>query len=106
MKPIKRWLSIFFAATIAVFIAFSALSMPASAAAASGTCGDSVVWDLSEDGILTISGSGLMQDYTPANPAPWSDQAATLTNVVFESGVTAIGDCTFSLTIVLAGTPH
>ena len=91
MKPIKRWLGIFFAATIAVFLAFTAMSVPASAE--TGACGDNVVWDLT-DGTLTISGSGAMTEYT-ATKMPWYASRASITAVVVEDGVTSISPYAF-----------
>ena len=39
----------------------------------SGTCGENLTWTLSDDGVLTISGTGEMEDYDPAGDAaaPW-----------------------------------
>lgn len=36
----------------------------AETVSASGTCGDNLTWELSEDGVLTISGTGEMDDWT------------------------------------------
>ncbi len=60
----------------------------------SGTCGDNLTWTLSDDGVLTISGSGTMRNYTREKngidvdfPAPqW------VRSVIIEDGVTSIGD--------------
>ena len=38
---------------------------------ASGICGETAQWVLSLEGVLTISGSGSMTDYTSSSPAPW-----------------------------------
>jgi len=54
-----------------------------------------VKYDVS-DGKLTISGSGMMQNYTEENPAPWIGQTATFTEVVVEEGVTTVGDRAFA----------
>ena len=60
----------------------------------SGTCGENLTWKI-EDGVLTISGTGAMMDYSwcqdPA--APWA--AAKIKSVVIESGVTSIGNSAF-----------
>ena len=70
---------------------------------ASGTAG-SLVWSLSNDGTLTISGNGAMPDYIDYNPgigkspgvytyiAPWP---STITAVVINKGVTSIGGGAF-----------
>ena len=62
---------------------------------ASGTCGKNLTWTL-ENGTLTISGRGDMENYFLANPAPWYHCRASITKVVIKDGVTTIGDRTFS----------
>ena len=61
---------------------------------ASGTCGENLTWKI-EDGVLTISGTGAMTDYSPIQgpQLPWA--AAKIKSVVIESGVTSIGDFAF-----------
>ena len=60
---------------------------------ASGECGadgDNLTWVLTEDGTLTISGSGEMTD-----TVPWADYNQAILSVVMEPGVTSIGWCAF-----------
>ena len=59
----------------------------------SGTCGENLTWKI-EDGVLTISGTGAMTDYSWCKDpsAPWGVQ---FKSVVIESGVTSIGDSAF-----------
>lgn len=52
-------------------------------------CGDDLTWTL-EEGILTISGTGDMWDYSYGS-VPWSSQRSAITKVVVEEGVTTIG---------------
>ena len=74
---------------------------------ASGECGnqgDNLTWQLTDDGVLTISGSGKMADYSTSDPAPWYSERTRITSVVLTDGVTSIGynaffDCS-SLTSV------
>ena len=41
---------------------------------ASGTCGENLTWTLSDDGVLTISGTGDMTDYySYSEKAPWHE---------------------------------
>lgn len=61
-----------------------------------GGCGENVTWELTNDGILTISGSGAMDDYTAAEEAPWYDQRNYILGVVVEEGVTHVGDYAFA----------
>ena len=68
-----------------------------------GTAGE-LIWVLSADGTLTISGKGEMPDYIHYNPgigtttgdyiyiAPWPK---TITAIVINDGVTSIGGCAF-----------
>lgn len=37
----------------------------------SGTCGENVTWTLDSEGLLVISGTGEMTDYTWRDEAPW-----------------------------------
>ena len=57
----------------------------------SGTTGD-CTWTLDENGLLTISGSGAMENYTYSSSAPWG---TNIKSVVIENGVTAIGNSAF-----------
>ncbi|MBR5942114.1 MAG: leucine-rich repeat protein, partial [Clostridia bacterium] len=59
----------------------------------SGTCGDNLTWTL-EDGVLAISGTGKMYDYsTISNSAPWDSKS--FSSVIIESAVTSIGSHAF-----------
>ena len=60
-----------------------------------GTCGTNLTWYLSCDGVLTISGTGVMINYSSANSVPWSALRASITSVVIQSGVTRIGAYAF-----------
>ena len=60
-----------------------------------GTCGENVTWKLTEDGTLTISGSGAMENYEWGD-APWARQKDSIRNVVIEDGVACVGNCAFS----------
>ena len=73
--------------------------------AQSGACGDNLTWRLSGAGdsyTLTISGSGVMDDYTRptidgdnSRISPWFSYQTPVTNVIIEDGVTTIGECAF-----------
>ncbi len=60
---------------------------------AEGTAGESVTWKLTDDGVLTISGTGAMNTdwYSP----PWKEYNESITEVVVEEGVTEIFDTAF-----------
>lgn len=56
-----------------------------------GSCGENVVWRLDDAGLLTVSGSGEMENY---EESPWED--AQIKAVVIEPGVTSIGNYAFA----------
>ena len=62
---------------------------------ASGDCGTGVTYSLTSDGVLTISGTGAMADYTAASGQPWYSYVSSITSVVVEAGVTHIGNSSF-----------
>ena len=69
----------------------------AGKAIASGVCGasgDTVRWELSESGTLTISGKGAMEDYYSQRTS-WDKYKDKITAVVVEKGVTKIGSSAF-----------
>lgn len=59
-----------------------------------GKCGESLTWVLTEDGVLTISGTGETYDWTYTN-APWYSYSEVIETVVVEEGVTSIGQNAF-----------
>ena len=71
---------------------------PDSSSVIEGTCGRNLTWRLNQStGVLTISGTGPMRDYTDdsSNPAPWSSFGHKVKMLVVEEGVTSIGDFAF-----------
>lgn len=64
----------------------------------SNLCGETVTWNLDENGTLTISGTGAMYDYSAEDLeyAPWYEQRSSIQSVVVEDGVTTIGNYAFS----------
>ncbi|MCQ2204091.1 MAG: leucine-rich repeat domain-containing protein [Bacteroidales bacterium] len=61
----------------------------------SGTCGENLTWNYDESTrVLTISGTGAMDDYEPEK-APWSALVDKIFTVVVEEGVTKIGSNAF-----------
>lgn len=57
-------------------------------------CGENLTWEFA-DGILTISGTGDMYDYSSADPAPWSAKNNDISEITVLDGVTSIGDNAF-----------
>ena len=64
--------------------------------AQSGTCGANLTWNLT-DGVLTISGTGNMYDYSVYSyfEIPWIKSMGTIGRIVIENGVTSIGNWAF-----------
>ena len=92
----KRFLSILLTAVLLLCAVPLVLADTAYAAetVSSGACGDNVTWRLSDDGVLTISGTGAMQDYESYG-TPWDSVRSQVKSVVIERGVTSIGEYAF-----------
>ncbi len=65
-----------------------------AAAAASGKCGENLTWDLSDSGVLRISGSGKMAGFSEDLP-PWDSYSESVKQVIIENGVTSVGASAF-----------
>ena len=74
---------------------FAILASLGTMFAQSGTCGDNLTWNLT-NGVLTISGTGAMEDYTSSSKAPWFAYSNSINSVVIGDGVTSIGEWAFS----------
>lgn len=55
-----------------------------------GACGDNLTWNLTQDGVMTISGTGRMTEFLGIDP-PWLGFKDQITSVVVEDGVEYIG---------------
>ena len=60
----------------------------------SGICGDNLEWKLTDEGVLTITGTGEMQDWNDYS-SPWYENES-VKQVIIGDGVTTIGDWAFS----------
>ena len=87
-------------ALLCLFLLVSALLLTAAPARAeivdSGSCGVNLTWTLDDSGLLTISGSGAMTDYSSSGRETRSPFNSSVKTVVINSGVTHIGDRAFS----------
>jgi len=64
-----------------------------------GLDGDDVNWTLNSEGVLKISGTGDMKNFSWANDQPWGDAIGgmdKITKVILEEGITSVGDYAFS----------
>ena len=60
--------------------------------------GTNLIWKLSNEGVLTISGTGTMANYRGnygLSTTPWGTYASSMKTLVLEYGVTTIGDYAF-----------
>ncbi len=76
---------------------FTGEENPSGCTIASGKCGaegdsTNVVWSLSCDSVLTISGSGAMADYTYSNKSPWYSVQSKIKHAIIDYGVTNVGN--------------
>ena len=60
-----------------------------------GACGEEAVWVLTENGDLTISGNGEMDDYSGEDSQPWAVYSLEIRSVTVEKKITSIGDAAF-----------
>ncbi len=74
-----------------VLTLFTALPIGVSAAT-SGICGDNVTWNLDDQGVLTIDGTGAMLS---SSFAPWYSLRSSITSVTIGNDVTSIGEYAF-----------
>lgn len=100
MKYIKKLLGV----SVILVLLVGALVVPSSAMSssivASGYCGGegdgkNLTWELTEDGVLTISGEGAMADWEYSNYVPWWSYRKDIKAVVIPNSVTSIGKYAF-----------
>ena len=60
----------------------------------SGTCGKHLKWKLTAEGVLTITGTGKMKNYSGSS-RPWSAYKNVIKQVIIDDGVTTIGYSAF-----------
>lgn len=78
------------------FKELSATDEPDEPTAPANPCGVNATWSFNEGtGTLTISGTGAMYDYAKET-SPWYDIRTSITGVIIEDGITAIGDFSFN----------
>ena len=98
-KALKRSLSLLLAITIifgSMYVGLGEVDFGVQTKAlfgeTSGTTGDCTF--LLENGVLTISGTGSMQNYM-GDEAPWYYYNSSISKVIIEDGVTNIGNSSF-----------
>ena len=81
-----------------ITLAVMCMVMPkidARAESENGSWGDNFAWTLTEDGTLTISGSGAMPDLRYYSSSPLYKKTGKITAIVVSEGITEIGDWSF-----------
>ena len=61
-----------------------------------GSCGKTVTFTLTQDGILTLKGSGSTDDYHSQKPVPWEEYKYLIQTVKIEPGITRLGNQLFN----------
>ena len=67
---------------------------PEEAYVAEGTCGENLTWTLDEEGTLTITGEGAMDDFESYH-TPWSEYNEQVQSIVMDPRMTTIGNNAF-----------
>ena len=63
---------------------------PAQAGATVGSCGPTAEWEVDDNGVLTITGTGELYD-----DSPWMTYVGQIKTVIISSGITSIGNNAF-----------
>ena len=84
---------IMFGGTMPIGALTNVFSLSASAVS-SGKCGDNACWSLSDDGVLSITGSGKIYDYSSSS-TPWYPNYYSIHSLNIQNGITSIGKYAF-----------
>ena len=98
MNIVKKFFNVSFTALF-IAVLYFVLPINSKAANTSGKCGDNLTWTLTDDGTLTISGTGDMDDYIfdygiMGPTTPWEN--LYVKKVIMNPGITKIGNNAFS----------
>ena len=94
MKRLRRWVPLIAMLALAISLA----CFPASAAdeiAGADFNNGTMHWEISADGVLSITGTGNMPDYSETVNAPWYAYRSQIGSIVVGEGVTGIGSYAF-----------
>ena len=80
---------------LGVCISFFIFASPRHKIIARGSCGGSAGWSLTEDGTLTVSGTGAMENYSDKSAQGWYGHADAINSVIISDGITHIGSRAF-----------
>lgn len=66
-----------------------------------GICGDNLTWMLSSDGVLMISGTGKMTNFSDGPFVPWYENRESIISIQIEDGATSLGSHAFANCVYL-----
>lgn len=94
---------------ISLILSFIILSVFACAANASSGTYNNLTWEIDEEGLLTISGTGEMKGFLSDSTEAWHPYQYEITKVIINSGVTSIGvyafdGCSYLTSITIPNT--
>lgn len=95
-REAKKYLWLLFILLLITF--FPAIK---TSAAENGTCGDSITWELNDNGTLTINGAGAMSDYSYSSDSPFKNNE-NIQRVIISDGITTVGDNVFESCVNLS----
>lgn len=92
-KRISLFLSVLLCLTALIAVC---CRMPARAETVSeGTCGETLSWSLDDKGLLTVTGTGAMDEWNSSVSVPWNPLAGSVLEVEISDGVTNVGAWAF-----------
>ena len=103
-KTISMLLSLLLVLSVFGGLSFSASAVSVLASGEVGAEGDNVIWTLTSDNVLTLSGTGATAEYStspgyeePGRRGPWwyTEYRNRVETVVVEEGITRLGKCLF-----------
>ena len=74
---------------------WSAARVSSGEIVASGICGENIIWTLTADGTLTITGEGEMRGYSSTS-MPWYGYIRSIFHVSIEGDITCVGKYAFA----------
>lgn len=63
---------------------------------ARGECGENATWKLTDEGVLSVRGTGKMTDYSSSTPSPFYEYRQSIKKIVIDKGITSVGAGCFS----------
>lgn len=91
----KKILSYLILLCMVISLLPSNITVHAAANGTFGDNGDNLTWTLDDNGTLTISGNGKMDDYGDSSETPWYSTGISVKSLIVNDGVTDIGSYAF-----------